>query len=504
MKYSSFLLNALLILIFLLSVPLNSYSQIQFFDSVTTFESSGLYDFKNPVFEKQYSALLFSSRMAYERHYGNNSDILIGGFNYNNFYGGYVITDSASGKNINPSFSSNILVWQSNISGDWDIYYSKYLSELFWTDPIILDSSSLDETDPCILNNYEALSEYNYYYLTYKKGNDICFRRFKRSSFQWDMDTILTGGISEDCSFPVLNKSSGGYGLIFLRNYPGGISKINIMPFTQSSSGTITWYPVIENNQPHSQTDLRTSFYTSDILTYSYDTLGSSHSMGFDFSGSEQKAVFTKTIPGNNSSGKGTSMPLITENMSYYFSVFGCITKSNDSAKLTLINRAASFITNPDYKSIYIGDSAASAKFDISPPVSQNNVYFKIWAVWEKMINGKSALAVSMMYDFLGRISSSDKNAESFFLHQNYPNPFNPETVIEYELIRSGTVSLKVYDITGKETAVLVNEYQNAGNYRIKFNADNITGGRKLAGGVYFYCLKQGNQSEAKKFILLK
>lgn len=99
-----------------------------------------------------------------------------------------------------------------------------------------------------------------------------------------------------------------------------------------------------------------------------------------------------------------------------------------------------------------------------------------------------------------------NKLPESFSLSQNYPNPFNPSTVINYSIpasaIKNGTnslaVSLKVYDVLGKEIATLVNETKNAGNYSIQFDSE------KYSAGVYYYNLHAGNYSQTRKMILLK
>ncbi len=87
-----------------------------------------------------------------------------------------------------------------------------------------------------------------------------------------------------------------------------------------------------------------------------------------------------------------------------------------------------------------------------------------------------------------------------FVLNQNYPNPFNPSTKINYSILRSGNVSLKVYDILGREAAVLVDSYQNPGSYSVSFNADQ----KALASGIYFYTLKSGTFYQTRKMILLK
>jgi len=96
-------------------------------------------------------------------------------------------------------------------------------------------------------------------------------------------------------------------------------------------------------------------------------------------------------------------------------------------------------------------------------------------------------------------VSTNDNlSAKEFYLAQNYPNPFNPSTRIRYQLPGSGHVSLRVFDILGKEAALLVNEEQTSGSHEVEFNASS------LSGGVYIYQLTCGSDSQSKKFLLLK
>jgi aminopeptidase N len=95
---------------------------------------------------------------------------------------------------------------------------------------------------------------------------------------------------------------------------------------------------------------------------------------------------------------------------------------------------------------------------------------------------------------------SGDEPAESidFRLDQNYPNPFNPYTVINYKIKSTDKVTLKIYDISGKEIQTLVNENQRPSSYTVKFVPAN------MASGVYFYKLSAGGLSETRKMIYLK
>ena len=87
---------------------------------------------------------------------------------------------------------------------------------------------------------------------------------------------------------------------------------------------------------------------------------------------------------------------------------------------------------------------------------------------------------------------------EKFSLQQNYPNPFNPSTTIEFALPGNAHVTLSVYDMLGREVAVLVNEERAAGSYRVTFDA------RSLPSGTYLYSLRAGSSQEIRKMVLVK
>ncbi len=88
--------------------------------------------------------------------------------------------------------------------------------------------------------------------------------------------------------------------------------------------------------------------------------------------------------------------------------------------------------------------------------------------------------------------------AESFNLDQNYPNPFNPTTRISYSIQKAGLVTLKIYDILGREVETLINDFQQPNSYSVSFNASG------LASGIYLYKLKAGDFVQTRKMMLLK
>lgn len=85
-----------------------------------------------------------------------------------------------------------------------------------------------------------------------------------------------------------------------------------------------------------------------------------------------------------------------------------------------------------------------------------------------------------------------------FHLYQNYPNPFNPSTTIKYTLTKNNLVSLKVFDLMGREIKTIVNKKQNAGNYEVTFD------GSEFPSGVYFYKLETNGFNETRKMLLVK
>jgi hypothetical protein len=98
----------------------------------------------------------------------------------------------------------------------------------------------------------------------------------------------------------------------------------------------------------------------------------------------------------------------------------------------------------------------------------------------------------------VGLTQNNNEIPKSFALLQNYPNPFNPVTKIRFDISKPGAVKLTVFDIRGKQTAVLVNDVHIPGKYEIEFNAENFSS------GVYFYKLEASDFVDVKKMLLVK
>jgi hypothetical protein len=98
----------------------------------------------------------------------------------------------------------------------------------------------------------------------------------------------------------------------------------------------------------------------------------------------------------------------------------------------------------------------------------------------------------------VGVSASRSDNQSGFSLFQNYPNPFNPSTTTSFSLPHAAVVSLKVYDVLGREVATLVDGREEAGEHSVKWNAEGF------ASGVFFYRLKAGDFVQTRKLVLVR
>ena len=101
-------------------------------------------------------------------------------------------------------------------------------------------------------------------------------------------------------------------------------------------------------------------------------------------------------------------------------------------------------------------------------------------------------------------VKSNNVLPDKYFLNQNYPNPFNPTTTISFNLPKQETVSLKIYDLSGREIRTLINRQgKTAGKHKVAWNGKN-NAEQEVSSGLYIYVLKTKQQTMSKKLLLLK
>ena len=152
----------------------------------------------------------------------------------------------------------------------------------------------------------------------------------------------------------------------------------------------------------------------------------------------------------------------------------------NNPAKFTLIDTVKSNVTN------YV-DSLVE---------NLHTYYYRLKAYDNSVTSAYSGVTSKTILTDLNY--SGNNLPKDYALLQNYPNPFNPSTVIKYDLPKVSFVTLKIYDVLGREVRTLVNEDKPAGRYEVNFNADN------LASGIYLYRIQAGNYVETKKLMVIK
>jgi hypothetical protein len=138
-----------------------------------------------------------------------------------------------------------------------------------------------------------------------------------------------------------------------------------------------------------------------------------------------------------------------------------------------------------------------SSRLFIPSIIEYNNAAGDMGVIW---VGGPSPYKLYWDgYDLSTRVTNNQtETPTSYSLAQNYPNPFNPVTKIDFAIPKNGLVTIKIYNILGKEVDVLVSKEFSAGAYSVDFDAS------KLSSGIYFYKLISGNYSETKKMMLVK
>jgi hypothetical protein len=145
----------------------------------------------------------------------------------------------------------------------------------------------------------------------------------------------------------------------------------------------------------------------------------------------------------------------------------------------------------------------ASIHFKMVDPKEMNSAELTNVMVIDVKGDSLGVTITNLIWDDKHLSATNTGEPESFFLGQNYPNPFNPTTILNYRLNKAAFVRLSVYDIAGREVSRLVNQYQYAGEYNVKWNS-NSNNGQIMASGIYIARLSVDNISYSQKMLLTK
>ncbi len=185
---------------------------------------------------------------------------------------------------------------------------------------------------------------------------------------------------------------------------------------------------------------------------------------------------------------------------------------STNNPVLSWVNAAQSLSTltyevevaeNPEMNAAQVIDNVTGTKYQLTNLPAGKTYYWRVRSKTNEgeysYYSGKGEFSVNSATD----VESKNELPTNFELAQNYPNPFNPSTTIKFSIVEPSFVSLKIYDILGREVSVLINENLGAGSYNIVWNAEN-TFGKGIASGTYIYRLVAGDNVFTKKMMFLK
>jgi hypothetical protein len=394
-----------------------------------------------------------------------------------------------------------LIVWETNKNGNWDLYASRYNYLTGWSAPFPIDSSLNDQSNVCI--NY---LDSTFISILYQNNNNIKFKRYNYETNYFSSDSNLTYSEPLICSKPFVQTMErfpdpGKVTLVVYEKeintsqraiyFVKGTLSGNIMNWTLpdtvaytginknpyiNSAGTSSAKCFFETNKNGSS-----DIYVTELRFYNNTKI-------------QQTVVSSNIYDEYSYCGGDLILGDIYTNMFY-----GYLKKSSSDIK-SVIRFPDSLITTVSTNTSYVSKMSRGIM----------NAYFsaceRMWIVFNKeslpqytsRIFGAHVTSCAMGTK---KISST---TEEFKLEQNFPNPFNPNTITRYQIKDSRFVTLKVYDILGKEVAVLVNEKQSPGTYEVQF-PNRESANVQLTSGVYFYTLyADGERIDTKRMVLLK
>ena len=418
----------------------------------------------NPEGNLQWAALYRSPLSTRSSSYSVSCDhagnVFIGGTTY--------ITSGNARDMITVKYNSaGVLQWSKTFDGPWH--------SADQTMKVLADNSgNVYTSGSCVNSDWNS----NFTLLKYNANGDE----------QWS--AIYENPESPDNDLMNMLIDNSGY--IYITGYSLGVNGgARGVTLKYNSQGTLQW-----KASPPSD------FLPNSVFSIAADNSGNIYTTGAILAAGENTQYFTAKY---NSSG--------VFQWSQSYSVNSGLNKSwkiaiDDFSNVYVTGLSKGILTETDFATVkyssagvqlwaarYSGDNQ-SKSFASAINIDQSGFIYvsgfsKISDIYNK--------AVTIKYSQTsGIINTSSNIPNKYLLSQNYPNPFNPSTKINFSLPKNSFVTLKVFDLSGKEVANLVNENLSAGSYEADFNASDLTS------GIYFYRLTTVDFSETKKMILVK
>jgi len=383
------------------------------------------------------------------------------------------------------AFGSNVhIVWEDDRHGYREIYYIHSSDAgLSWFTETRLTNNPLHSTSAAV-----AVFESNIYVVwhDFSDGNpEIYFKRSTDGGFNWDPELRLTNDSASSYN-PSISVAGSTIHLTWYDNRDGN----DEIYYKRSTNGGISWGndTRLTNNSSFSMYPCISALGANICITWQ------------DFRDGNREIYFIRST--NDGINWGTETRLTVNSAESYMP---SIIQSGPNIHIVWYDGR-----DGNYEIYYKNSTNAGVNWNTDTRLTDNSSYSwyssialfgtALYVVWTDNRDGnwevyfKNNPTGNIM--FVNKISS--ELPVKYQLFQNYPNPFNPVTTICFQCPVSGNVSLKIFDILGKEVATLVNESLQPGTYEVKFD------GSGLSSGVYFYRMQTKDYIETKLMILVK
>lgn len=386
-----------------------------------------------------------------------------------------------------------ILAWQRKTNHVWNIYYSTCKNDSSgWSHPTALTNDSVSNTNVLTRRYLDSTL-----IIVWKKRNVILYTFMTPLSIK-PPDTLAVAN-SDSLEFDFAFRFSEGGVIWTSRNSDGNsaIIKRQILTYPSFTLMTPETLPLRGNLSNPRFAYQFSSFYEPVLYEAWSDSTSRSHEI-FVWDG--QSATNLSNDPNADSrNAKPFLSPVITvpNNRSshpQYFWYHALVMEKYFSKDSLLVFQRSTSISDTLSGPGHNRDACIASWIQYVPKYLSGATLI----VWEGNRTGRPHIYSRLVLVPTGEVKQEHHFAQNFELMQNFPNPFNPVTIIRFHLSTSGFVSLKIFDMLGREVQSLVGEKLSAGTYSTPWD------GREFSTGVYFCRLQAGNFAETKKLILMK
>ncbi len=506
-------------LFILLILSQTLFAQIENLKQITDYD----FDSRNPNYSNGYGFPF----VTFEGHTDSSSMVFISLYNsWNDSFSEPILVSDSTGVNKNPvgmefnSYSNDrkqIIVWEKENNGNIDLVYKEFSIEsydsYFFSDETYLTETTVNENNFSFVEDYLG---YRTFEIVYEREGSIFLYTKTDSSA---IEEVVFPSMDCGCSY----KQPTGINNFYLHGLSQYYDKGQIFVAIEQNIATnlsklIYRYRI---NRDSTWSDIMTLYDSTNCqkpkfflsiwdgespLTISFETIIDD----------KTKIMYYTSFDdfGNNSEANEyySKDYLESNNFSSYLADTGIswgapFISVPNSAKI--VRNDSTFILVPvpwygyeTYEVLPVKYSNTSHKLGQLGYKSMSSVTYTIWE--DSSANGRINLFGKGRYEIVVGVEDDNKSIPTeFTLSQNYPNPFNPSTTINYSIplninSESQVVTLKIYDILGRELATLIDKEQMQGNYTVKFDANQLTS------GMYFYKLQYGSSVKTRKMMLLK